>query len=214
MARPARPERSRSARSSRQLSRFYHSINLDRVFGTHTGLALGRDRVRTPMPWDRNGNAGFTTAKPWLPLNADWPTRNVARMTEESQSILTLYRRLLAVRRARLALSVGDFALLDGEGDVLTYERRHDAERLIVALNLGGRPHRLQLPDWARDCRLLLSTVDDAALAEGGSVDAAVAAIGRVGEIDRAGCRAAASARFTVDRMADRYLDLYRSILG
>src|SRR5260370_17825939 len=36
MARPARPERSRSARSSRQLSRFYHSINPDRVFGTHT----------------------------------------------------------------------------------------------------------------------------------------------------------------------------------
>ena len=36
MARPARPERSRSARSSRQLSRFYHSINLDRVFGTHS----------------------------------------------------------------------------------------------------------------------------------------------------------------------------------
>jgi hypothetical protein len=34
MARPARPERSRSARSSRQLSRFYHSINPDRVFGT------------------------------------------------------------------------------------------------------------------------------------------------------------------------------------
>jgi alpha-glucosidase len=134
------------------------------------GLALGRDRVRTPMPWDRSENAGFTAAKPWLPLNADWPTRNVARMTEESQSILTLYRRLLAVRRACLALSVGDFALLDGEGDVLAYERRHDAERLIVALNLGGRPHRLQLPDWARDCRLLLSTVDDAALAEGGAL--------------------------------------------
>jgi hypothetical protein len=35
MARPARPERSRSARSSRQLSRFDHSINPDRVFGTH-----------------------------------------------------------------------------------------------------------------------------------------------------------------------------------
>src|ERR1700739_4787670 len=35
MVRPARPERSRSARSSRQLSRFYHSINPDRGFGTH-----------------------------------------------------------------------------------------------------------------------------------------------------------------------------------
>jgi len=46
------------------------------------------------------------------------------------------------------------------------------------------------------------------------SVDAAVEAIDRVGEIDRAACRAAVAARFTVDRMADRYLDLYRSLLG
>ena len=46
------------------------------------------------------------------------------------------------------------------------------------------------------------------------NVDEAVNAIGRIGEIDRAACRAAVSARFTVDRMADRYLDLYRSLLG
>jgi hypothetical protein len=43
---------------------------------------------------------------------------------------------------------------------------------------------------------------------------AAVDAIGRIGEIDRMACRAAVSARFTVDRMADRYLSLYRSLLG
>jgi glycosyltransferase involved in cell wall biosynthesis len=46
------------------------------------------------------------------------------------------------------------------------------------------------------------------------SVNAAVDAIGRIGEIDRAACRAAVSARFTVDCMADRYLALYRSLLG
>ena len=46
------------------------------------------------------------------------------------------------------------------------------------------------------------------------SVDAAVDAINHIGELDRAACRAAVSARFTVDRMADRYLDLYRSLLG
>jgi glycosyltransferase involved in cell wall biosynthesis len=46
------------------------------------------------------------------------------------------------------------------------------------------------------------------------SVDEAVDAIGRIGEIDRTACRAAVSARFTVDRMADRYLELYRSLLG
>ena len=46
------------------------------------------------------------------------------------------------------------------------------------------------------------------------NVDEAVNAISRIGEIDRAACRAAVSERFTVERMADRYLDLYRSLLG
>jgi glycosyltransferase involved in cell wall biosynthesis len=45
-------------------------------------------------------------------------------------------------------------------------------------------------------------------------VDQAVEAIRRIGEIDRAACRAAVSARFTVDRMADRYLEQYRLLLG
>jgi hypothetical protein len=46
------------------------------------------------------------------------------------------------------------------------------------------------------------------------TLDQAVDAIKRIGDIDRAACRSAVSERFVVDRMADRYLDLYRSILG
>jgi glycosidase len=134
------------------------------------GLALGRDPVRTPMPWDGSEHAGFSTAKPWLPLHADWRTRNVARMTEDPQSILTLYRRLLALRRDCPALLIGDFVLVNVEDELLVYERRHESERLMVALNLGERLHRLQLPDWARGGRLLLSTHEDAALAEHGAL--------------------------------------------
>jgi alpha-glucosidase len=128
------------------------------------GLGLGRDPVRAPMPWDESEYAGFTVAKPWLSLNADWPTRNVARMEKDPHSILTLYRQLLAARRSHLALSIGDFVLLNAEGDILAYERRHDPERLIVALNLGGRPQHMTLPDWANEYRPLLSTVDDAVM--------------------------------------------------
>jgi glycosidase len=90
-------------------------------------------------------------------------------MAEEPHSILTLYRQLLAMRRTHPALSVGDFALLDAEGDVLAYERRHGGERLIVALNLGRQPQRLQLPDWS-DWRPLLSTLADAAPAVNGAL--------------------------------------------
>jgi glycosyltransferase involved in cell wall biosynthesis len=46
------------------------------------------------------------------------------------------------------------------------------------------------------------------------SFDQAVAAIDRIGEIDRAACRGHVRRNFTVDRMADRYLALYRQILG
>jgi glycosyltransferase involved in cell wall biosynthesis len=46
------------------------------------------------------------------------------------------------------------------------------------------------------------------------SMDEAVDAIGRIGEIDRAACREAVSAHFTVDRMADHYVGLYQSLLG
>jgi len=45
-------------------------------------------------------------------------------------------------------------------------------------------------------------------------LDGAAQAIARIDEIDRAACRAAVAARFTVDRMADRYLSLYRQLIG
>ena len=45
-------------------------------------------------------------------------------------------------------------------------------------------------------------------------VDEAVAAVRRIGEIDRAACRQSVEGRFSVDRMADDYLALYRRILG
>ena len=46
------------------------------------------------------------------------------------------------------------------------------------------------------------------------TLDQAIAAVGRIGEIDRARCRAHVAERFTVERMADSYLALYRRILG
>ncbi len=46
------------------------------------------------------------------------------------------------------------------------------------------------------------------------SVDEAVDAIRRADEIDRAACREAVARRFSVDRMADDYLRLYRSLLS
>ncbi|MEH3036352.1 MAG: alpha-amylase family glycosyl hydrolase [Sphingomonas adhaesiva] len=107
------------------------------------GIGIGRDRSRTPMPWDDSAFAGFSTVEPWLPLNADWRTRNVAAQDGDPSSMLTLYRRLLALRRARPALGLGDIALVEADRDVLAYERRYGGERLLVALNLSDEPRAM-----------------------------------------------------------------------
>jgi alpha-glucosidase len=110
------------------------------------GLGLGRDPVRTPMPWDAGPNAGFAPAgvEPWLPLGADHATVNVAAQRDDPRSMLALYRALLALRRAEPALSTGGIAEVRAEGGVLAYERRDAAtgRRLCVRLNLGARAQR------------------------------------------------------------------------
>ncbi len=126
------------------------------------GLGLGRDPVRTPMQWDAGPNAGFTgaEAEPWLPLAPDHRDVNVAAQAADPHSMLSLYRALLALRRAEPALSVGSYVPVEGaEEDVLAYERRDDAtgRRLLVALNLGGRERGLPRAMSERR-RVLLST--------------------------------------------------------
>ena len=119
------------------------------------GLGLGRDPSRTPMAWDASPQAGFSEAEPWLPLHADWQTRNVAKQNGDALSMLNLYRRLLRLRRTHRALSVGDFTLIDAPGGILAYERVHAGERLRVMLNLTPRNVTI---DWRGTP--LLSTLD------------------------------------------------------
>jgi alpha-glucosidase len=99
---------------------------------------LGRDPVRTPMPW--SDAEGFTGAEPWLPLG-DEPT--VAEQERDPGSTLSLYRRLLALRRAEDALATGAWeGLRAGEG-VLAYVR---GGRFLVALNLTGEERIVDMP--------------------------------------------------------------------
>jgi isoquinoline 1-oxidoreductase subunit beta len=70
MVRPARPERNRTARSFRQLRRFHHVINSDKVFGTHTRLNIAepcstsRHAPRRSSSSPRNGPAGGDRCRP------------------------------------------------------------------------------------------------------------------------------------------------------
>jgi alpha-glucosidase len=101
------------------------------------GIGMGRDPERTPMPWDCSEMAGFTHGRPWLPLVADHRAVNVEVEEGDGASILNLYRRLIALRGARPMLVGGQLRSLTTSGDLLSYERASENERLAIFLNFG-----------------------------------------------------------------------------
>lgn len=104
------------------------------------GRGLGRDGARTPMPWTADAFAGFSAVEPWLPLNDDFATRNVAVESADPASLLSLTRRLLRLRNATAALNRGAISQVEARGDVLSYRRSHEGETILVALNLSAAP--------------------------------------------------------------------------
>ncbi|MDB5452365.1 MAG: alpha-amylase [Caulobacteraceae bacterium] len=103
------------------------------------GLGLGRDPVRTPMLWNGGPNAGFSGAKPWLPLSPDWRDLHAVRQAAEAGSLLNLYQELIALRRREPALTHGAYGPIASDGTLLAYERRAKGERLLIILELGGQ---------------------------------------------------------------------------
>jgi alpha-glucosidase len=120
------------------------------------GLGLSRDPQRTPMQWNASANAGFSSAAPWLPLAPDHPRYNVEDLGRDGTSILQLYRKLIALRRKRRALAVGNKTLVEGPEQVIAYERSIGRDRVLIALNFGHEQEKLALGD--RQGKVLLST--------------------------------------------------------
>jgi alpha-glucosidase len=110
------------------------------------GQGQGRDPVRTPFPWDDSPGRGFTTGTPWLPIGTD---ASLAEQRDDPASILSLHRRLIALRRAHQALSIGGISDVAAHGAVLTYSRMLNGVRFDVALNTSAAPAEVSLAGGA-----------------------------------------------------------------
>ncbi len=128
-----------------------------------TSGTMGRDPERAPMLWDDSPNAGFTTpdATPWLPIEDGYEILNVEAQRDDPTSMLTLTRRLLALRRASRALMLGDYEpITDIPDDCLVYERISGADRYLIALNFTGEPRSLTLPSHPTGTVVLSTHLD------------------------------------------------------
>ncbi len=113
-----------------------------------TQNGVGRDPERTPMQWTSEKNAGFSTAaRTWLPVTADYETRNVAAQSSDSSSFLQLYRALGKMRAKSPALRHGTIHVYKlANDDVLCYTRSKDNQTLLVVINFAATPVTVELP--------------------------------------------------------------------
>lgn len=100
-------------------------------------IGIGRSPQRTQMQWSGRAHAGFYSSAPWFPLANDFTIRNFERQKNDSTSLLTLFRRLIELRRQNGALSIGEYSPLPASGNLFAYVRRHANRRFIVILNMG-----------------------------------------------------------------------------
>lgn len=98
---------------------------------------VGRDPERTPMQWSAKQGGGFTSGHPWLPLNSDWKTRNVAAQEADPQSLLSFWKSAIRFRKARRELVEGTIEFVTAPRGVLLYRRRLRDSELWVALNMS-----------------------------------------------------------------------------
>jgi alpha-glucosidase len=106
----------------------------------------GRDGERTPMQWNSLRNAGFSTGMPWLPVGPNYRTHNVESELKDPDSILNVYKQLLAIRHTNQALAQGEYVpLAEDDPNMLAYLRRYQNEAVLVILNMSANVQRRSL---------------------------------------------------------------------
>ncbi|MFC0523063.1 alpha-glucosidase [Pontibacillus salicampi] len=126
-----------------------------------------RDNSRTPMQWNDEAYAGFTTGTPWLSINPNHKTINVEAQEKDENSILSYYKRMIQTRKTNDLLVYGSYDLLMIEDDqVYAYTRTLGEEQAYIITNLTDRDATFLSPVPLDSAHLVLSN-DNIDLHEG-----------------------------------------------
>lgn len=107
-----------------------------------------RDNARTPMQWNDEPSAGFTTGIPWIEVNRNYVEINAERAMSDEHSIWAHYRRLIRLRKQFPVIVYGRYQdYIDQNPDVFAYTRTLGGQRLLVVANFSAQTISLDLPD-------------------------------------------------------------------
>ncbi len=108
----------------------------------------GRDNARTPMQWDDQNHAGFTTGEPWITVNPNYKEINVKQAIQDEGSIFYYYKKLIELRKNNEIVVYGSYDLiLENNPSIFAYVRTYGDEKLIVIANFTADESVFEMPE-------------------------------------------------------------------
>lgn len=119
---------------------------------------ISRDNARTPMQWNTEENAGFTTGTPWIKVNKNYMEINAEAEMAEEDSVYHYYKKLIRLRKENEIMVQGRFVpLLEEDDNIYAYERLWEGEKIVVACNFTKEVQACDLFRGLEDGRELIS---------------------------------------------------------
>jgi trehalose-6-phosphate hydrolase len=108
-----------------------------------------RDNSRTPVQWNDEPHAGFTTGTPWISAAANFKEINVEKALQDPNSVFFHYQKLIELRKQYDIITNGNYQLiLADHEDIFAYVRNGENEKLLVVNNYYGHETTFDLPDY------------------------------------------------------------------
>lgn len=98
-----------------------------------------RDNARTPMQWNSEKNAGFTSGTPWLKLNPNYTEVNVEKDSKDPDGVSVFFKKINAYKKSSDVLKEGGFKELYSGKSVYVFERALNAESLVAVCNMSAK---------------------------------------------------------------------------
>ena len=106
-----------------------------------------RDSARTPMQWDSNENAGFTSGTPWFYVNENYRQINVAQQEADPDSVLNFYRRAVKLRKSLSCVRSGEYREhFWHSGKLYMYSMADEYQRILVVCSFSDKETRFPIP--------------------------------------------------------------------
>ena len=124
--------------------------------------ARSRDNARTPIQWNQEAGAGFTTGKSWMPINENHTAINAEAALADPDSVFYYYQKLIQLRKAHHVFRDGWFELLDGENEkVFAYTRDTENEHLLVVCNFSCEHLPFEVPERFNGSEMIIGNYSD-----------------------------------------------------